>query len=82
MKFQKGKSGNQSGRPKSTLEWKKLVQKAATGCLKNIEAIANNPDHEDNLKANIWIAEQAHGKAAQAVEVAGDVSITVKLVKK
>jgi hypothetical protein len=70
--YPKGVSGNPGGRSKQDLEFIAAVKKAAKKCLENIQAIANDRNNENYFKANQWIAERAHGKAAQAVEISGE----------
>lgn len=72
MKFQKGQSGNPGGRAKGETEFKAACRKAAAECLDGLLAVARDPNHDDSVKAKIWICEQAWGKAKQATELTGE----------
>lgn len=66
--FEKGKSGNPSGRPKKPPELRELADKS----LAEIKKIINTTQNE-KIKADLckWLYEMQYGKATQRQEVDG-----------
>ena len=71
MAFQKGVSGNKSGRPKQTPEekeererFKELLKSATVTALANIIQIANDKHSRDRFKANTYLIDKAYGNNA------------------
>ena len=81
--FEKGKSGNPSGRPKMTEgerdRWKALALK----CLDKLEAMADDPETPPGIVVKITeiSAARSWGQPMQAVELSGDEDRPVKLVQ-
>jgi hypothetical protein len=63
----KGTILNPYGAPKISQDFKKSIKEKSIEALKRLEEISNNPKHREQLKALIWILEQAHGKANQPI---------------
>lgn len=71
-KFQKGKSGNPGGRPKSDSEFREACREKSLTALEVVENIMHSAKYaSDRLKAATWIMEQAYGKAPQPMELSG-----------
>lgn len=71
MPFQKGVSGNKSGRPRQTPEekeererFKQLLKSATVTALENIIQIANDRYSRDRFKANAYLIDKAYGNNA------------------
>lgn len=71
MPFQKGVSGNKSGRPKQTPQekeererFKELLKSATVTALANIIQIANDKHSRDRFKANAYLIDKAYGNNA------------------
>ena len=71
MPFEKGRSGNPSGRKKQTKEEKqqkeeflKLLKSATVPALESIISIAMNSHDKNRLKACEYIIDKAYGNAA------------------
>ncbi len=71
MPFQKGVSGNKSGRPRQTPEekeererFKTLLKSATVTALENIIQIANDRYSRDRFKANAYLIDKAYGNNA------------------
>lgn len=71
MPFEKGRSGNPSGRKKQTKEEKqqkeeflKLLKSATVPALESIISIANDSRDKNRLKACEYIIDKAYGNAA------------------
>lgn len=71
MPFQKGVSGNKSGRPRQTPEekeererFKKLLKSSTVTALENIIQIANDRYSRDRFKANAYLIDKAYGNNA------------------
>ena len=75
--FEKGKSGNPSGRPKKPPELRALADKS----LAEIKKIINTTQNE-KIKADLckWLYEMQYGKATQRQEVDGSISTDALIV--
>lgn len=72
MPFKPGQSGNPAGRSKGKTKFKELCEKYSVEALEIIrDMMTSAEDDGARLKACIWIAEQAYGKASQSVEMTG-----------
>ena len=75
MKFQPGKSGNPSGRPKALFDIQSQVREQTP---ENIARLIywrdQNEDPQVSLRATIALHEIAWGKPAQAVQLNGDMT--------
>lgn len=82
--FEKGKSGNPNGRPKTTEEFKKKLKQGTTDALDAILDIMENGEFENNrLAAAKVILEKALGTNYKLFENDGEMEdneITVKIV--
>lgn len=79
--FNKGQSGNPSGRSKVSNDFIHACEKHSLAALEVISNMMNNGKEEsDRLRAAIWIAERAHGKASQSMNVENDGVIQPVLV--
>lgn len=68
--FVKGKSGNPNGRRKLDPAFEAAVKKAAKPALEQIRLLATtSTDDAVRLKASTWLAERAHGKTPDVVDV-------------
>jgi len=84
--FQKGQSGNSSGRPKQTPEqkgqnalFKSLIKQATVPALQGVIEIAGEIGNKDRLAACRYIIDKAYG--ANAVFVTNDEPITINIVR-
>lgn len=82
--FQPGQSGNPSGRPKVTEEWRAKCREfmATKGGFEVLMDIANGKgDKKDQLKAIMFVADHAYGKAVtQIASPEGDDFDKLKIV--
>lgn len=67
--FQKGQSGNPSGRPKRSAIVKELAQDAAPDAFKRVIELSQSDDERVAFVACQEILNRAYGKPTQAVEV-------------
>jgi hypothetical protein len=83
MKFQKGVSGNSSGRPKLDPELKLKIKDLGHEALDVLASLMRNSE-DDNVrsKAAQYLADRHFGKASQPIEASGEISlIGIKLKK-
>jgi hypothetical protein len=67
-----GESGNKSGRPKTSEEFKEICKTHSVIALKGICEIATDKKHRDRLRACEYIVDRTYGKATQPIEGTGD----------
>lgn len=85
MPWEKGQSGNVSGRPKLNPELKQKLKQLGEESLSVIESLMRSAeDASIRLKAAQYLSDRAFGKPHQAVdmEMTGDISLTVRLIRK
>ena len=75
--FEKGKSGNPSGRPKKPPELRDLADKSLAEIQKIVETTENEKIKADLCK---WLYEMQYGKATQRQEVDGNISTDTLVV--
>jgi len=71
--FKKGQSGNPSGRPKLTLEFKLRIKELSPKALDTLEDVLTNPDYPapSRVKAAETILAYAEGRPTERVELSG-----------
>lgn len=85
MPFQKGKSGNplglSSGEVKLKQTIRKLAGKYAAQAIETLREMLNCDENSVRISAANALLDRSVGKAAQAVDVQGDITISVNLKK-
>jgi hypothetical protein len=71
MAFEKGKSGNPTGRPKENAEIKALALEKAPMAFQKILDLMDGDDPKISMAAAQEVLNRALGKPAQAMEVSG-----------
>jgi len=69
MAFEKGKSGNPTGRPKENAEIKALAQEKSVEAFNKIVSLLYSEDDKIALSAAKEIIDRGYGKAAQSIDV-------------
>lgn len=69
--FEKGKSGNPSGRPKDNPELKEACRSHTMECIAVLVGIVNNSKSKDNdrIKAAEVLLDRGYGKPVQSVDL-------------
>jgi hypothetical protein len=80
--FQKGKSGNPSGRPKMDPEIREMARAASVGALRRAIELVDSKDENVALKAINTVLDRGWGKPAQAVEMSGPNGGAIEIVGK
>lgn len=87
-KFQKGQSGNPSGRKKEPKEVQDALKALCPAAVERISQAINDPQDREGVKAAFGVLERVYGKPKQAVEIAGEgggpvkFKGTIEIVKK
>lgn len=81
--WQPGQSGNPGGRPKQNKTVTELALQEAPAAFSRIVELARSVDPSVDpklkLQANTYIIDRAYGKAAQSVNVSGEVNIPITI---
>lgn len=74
MKFQKGQSGNPSGRPKENQDVKNLARQYCVLAIERLaQWVAQDKDPAASVKAAQILLDRGYGKAIQQVEHSGEI---------
>lgn len=78
-KFEKGKSGNPGGRPKTSKAFIELCKGASCEMFDIVIAIARNTSSSDGdrIKAANSVIDRGHGKASESIKLSGSIENTI-----
>ena len=68
-KYKKGHSGNPKGRPPLIPEGRKLLKEHGPNAIAKIVELLNSDNDTVALKAAIYLADQAYGRAKESVDI-------------
>lgn len=73
--FEKGKSGNPSGRPKMSEDAKAMLKAATSDAVKLLVDTLNNPEEktETRVRCAETVLDRVYGKANQPIDLGGEV---------